>query len=301
MSNDLAPGDRGPGDDAPPRPALPFEPGPPSGEPAPQPGTSPSRPAWSYFLAPLAILAGSFVIASAVWFTRSDDDPGAPAALPVVDAASTVRPASTAAATSLLALFNAYAKEVGIDAPKFEQCLGKQATAQLINAHLNRGGALGVNGTPTFVINNKLIVGAQPAAIFDEVIAAELRGSPASLDGYSAAIAELAAAGRFKILDGPVDISDATIEGDRNARVMVAEFSDFQCPFCKRWTDQNIRRLRPQFGKDLALAFLHFPIIQIHPNAGNASAAAICAGEQGKFWPMHDLLFARQAEWENLR
>jgi protein-disulfide isomerase len=48
------------------------------------------------------------------------------------------------------------------------------------------------------------------------------------------------------------------------------------------------------------MAFLHFPITQIHPNAGNASVAAICAGEQGKFWEMHDLLFARQQEWQNL-
>ena len=44
-----------------------------------------------------------------------------------------------------------------------------------------------------------------------------------------------------------------------------------------------------------------FPIVQIHPNAGNASLVAICAGEQGKFWPMHDLLFARQTEWANLK
>ena len=51
----------------------------------------------------------------------------------------------------------------------------------------------------------------------------------------------------------------------------------------------------------MAIAFLHFPITQIHPNAGNASVAAICAGEQGKFWQMHDLLFARQTEWADLR
>ena len=50
----------------------------------------------------------------------------------------------------------------------------------------------------------------------------------------------------------------------------------------------------------MSIAFLHFPITQIHPNAGNASVAAICAAEQGKFWPMHDLLFATQQNWEKL-
>jgi protein-disulfide isomerase len=40
--------------------------------------------------------------------------------------------------------------------------------------------------------------------------------------------------------------------------------------------------------------------VQIHPNAGNAGAAAICAGEQDKFWEMHDLLFARQGEWQDI-
>jgi protein-disulfide isomerase len=82
---------------------------------------------------------------------------------------------------------------------------------------------------------------------------------------------------------------------------MIAEFSDFQCPFCKRWTESSLGAVRKRLGDDVAIAFLHFPITQIHPNAGNASVVAICAGQQGKFWEMHDLLFARQAEWSNLR
>jgi protein-disulfide isomerase len=42
-------------------------------------------------------------------------------------------------------------------------------------------------------------------------------------------------------------------------------------------------------------------LVQIHPNAGNASLVAACAGAQGKFWQMHDLLFARQTEWAPLK
>ncbi len=295
MTDEFAPTDPKSGDDTPeaaPGPGTAFDAVPPDAD-----GQQGRRPLWTYFLTPIAVIIGSFVIAGAIWWT-GDDNGGAKE----VDGALTAEDAaSTAPATTLLAAFQGYAKEVAIDGPKFEQCLGKQETARLINAHLNRGSALGVNGTPTFFINNKMLVGAQPAAVFDELIAAELKGSPTALDGYSAAIQELAAAGRFKILDGKIDVADATIEGERTAKVMVAEFSDFQCPFCKRWTDQNVRRLRPRFGNEVALAFLHFPIVQIHANAGNASAAAICAGEQGKFWPMHDLLFARQSEWQDLK
>ncbi len=95
-------------------------------------------------------------------------------------------------------------------------------------------------------------------------------------------------------------MSATRIEGNPNAKVMIAEFSDF-CPFCKRWTEASISEVRSRLGDDVAIAFLHFPITQIHANAGNASLVAICAGEQDKFWEMHDLLFARQAEWADLR
>ena len=83
--------------------------------------------------------------------------------------------------------------------------------------------------------------------------------------------------------------------------MVIAEFSDFQCPFCKRFFDQALASIRRREGADVALAFLHFPIVKLHPNAGNASAAAVCAGDQGKFWPMHDLLFKNQAAWQNLQ
>ena len=69
----------------------------------------------------------------------------------------------------------------------------------------------------------------------------------------------------------------------------------------RQMSAESLARIRQRLGADVSLAFVHFPILQIHPNAGNASAVAICAGEQGKFWPMHDLLFKRQQEWERLQ
>ncbi|MEP7215030.1 MAG: thioredoxin domain-containing protein [Anaerolineaceae bacterium] len=278
--------------------------------PAPQPkAVAPQQPAWTYFLSPAALILGSIIISLTIWYTSGDSGGAAPKVAAVAAANESVKPDDVppvSTAKTLSATFAGYAKQAGMDEAKFSQCLQNQDTAQakiaLINGQLQRGSALGINGTPTFVINNKMVVGAQPAAVFDEIIDRELKGSPTSLEGYSANIQALASSSppRFQILAAKVDVSDAPVEGNRNARVMIAEFSDFQCPFCKRWNDENLARIRTKIGNDVALAFLHFPITQIHPNAGNASIAAICANEQSKFWQMHDLLFARQTEWENL-
>jgi protein-disulfide isomerase len=278
------------------------EPGPsPEQPPSPAPD-GPARALWTYFLTPAALLVGSLIIAGTVWYTgRDEDDAGTAAA--AEDGGLSQPPGSTPvpAGADLKAVFLGYATQVGVDSAAFGQCLTRPSNVDLLNAHLQRGQRLGVNGTPTFFINNKMVVGAQPAAVFDEVIDAELRGSPTSVDSYSETIRQLARDGRFAIVASPPDVSDATFEGERTAKVVVAEFSDFQCPFCRRWNNDVLTGLRERLGKDVALAFLHFPIQQIHPNAPNASVAAICAGEQGKFWEMHDLLFARQSEWEKLR
>ncbi|MEO9255305.1 MAG: thioredoxin domain-containing protein [Tepidiformaceae bacterium] len=266
-----------------------------------------AKPIWTYFLTPIAVIIGACIIAGVVWYTNDKGSASKPALVsavsvtPETDAVS--REPSTTAPQDLLTVFKGYVAQLGMDQNAFVACLSKPESVALVNKQLQRGTALGINGTPTFVINNKMVVGTQPTAIFDEVIAAELKGSPTTLDGYSAAIKAMAATSppSFEILPAKVDVSDAEIEGDPGAKVIVAEFSDFQCPFCKRWTDATLPHLRTTLGKDVALAFLNFPIPQLHPNAGNASVAAVCAGEQGKFWQMHDLLFEKQTEWAPLK
>jgi protein-disulfide isomerase len=265
---------------------------------------STGTPVWTYFLTPLAVVIGAIIVAGAIWWTDDDND-GDAAAANVGPDAFTSAPGDSAAATSptgLLSAFTQYATQLSLDTSEFQQCLGDQERAASISAHLQRGQELGVTGTPTFFINNKMVIGAQPLAIFQEVIDRELSGSPASIDEYSDNVKALAATSppRFAIVDGPPDVSGAYIEGEAGAKVMIAEYSDFQCPFCQRWAEQALPTLRQDIGEDVAIAFMHFPITQIHPNAGFASFAAICAGEQGEFWGMHDILFARQAEWANL-
>ena len=92
----------------------------------------------------------------------------------------------------------------------------------------------------------------------------------------------------------------ARIEGNANAPLWVVEISDFQCPFCREWHDQSYAAIKSQYvdtGK-IRFAYINYPL-SIHKNAWPAAEAAMCAAAQGKFWPMHDSLFALQSRWEN--
>ena len=264
-----------------------------------------SRPLWTAFLIPAAIVIAGALVSLTIFFTRNAGGDDAPAAASDAGGLSQAPRIGTplAAVVNLYSTFTGYAREVGADEAKFQACLNSPGLETLIQRQLQEGIRLGVNGTPTLFINNKMVVGTQPFTVFEELINAELAGSPTTFDGYSTAVKQLVATGRIQIAPSLPDLRDAHFEGSggAKAKVVIAEFSDFQCPFCKKWSEDNIARIRQRLGADVSLAFVHFPIVQIHPNAGNASAAAICAGEQGKFWPMHDVLFKRQQEWERLQ
>lgn len=84
--------------------------------------------------------------------------------------------------------------------------------------------------------------------------------------------------------------------GDASAAVTVVEFSDYQCPFCKRHANTVLPELVKQYGDTGKARFVmrEFPIENIHPHAFAASQAALCAAEQGQYWAMHDQLFEDQ-------
>jgi protein-disulfide isomerase len=90
---------------------------------------------------------------------------------------------------------------------------------------------------------------------------------------------------------GAVPLS-ATVRGPDDAPVTIVEFSDFQCPFCSRMVEQ-VDRLQREYPDKVRLVFKHNPL-SIHADAPLAHEAALAAAAQGKFWPMHDLLFANQ-------
>jgi protein-disulfide isomerase len=93
----------------------------------------------------------------------------------------------------------------------------------------------------------------------------------------------------------------ARIQGSATAPLWVIEVSDFQCPYCKQWHDQTYPMLLQQYVKTgkIRLAYVNFPLA-IHVHAFPAAEAAMCAGAQAKFWPMHDALFSSQNSWETL-
>jgi protein-disulfide isomerase len=103
---------------------------------------------------------------------------------------------------------------------------------------------------------------------------------------------------KVSILLGPprtqVGFDPARVRGNPKAKVMIVEFSDFQCPFCGQ-VQGTLKSILAKHGESVALAFRDMPVSQIHPQAMGAAQAARCAGEQGKFWEYHDLLFADQA------
>ena len=276
-------------------------------------------PLWPYFLTPVAVLIGAAAIVVTIILLDDDAPPAEPigpaleslseAVESLADASEDMRaaaeaaqPAAAPAPVTLRGTLEGYATSLDLDTAAFAECLSDTSRLETVGDQLQRGLDLGVNGTPAFFVNNKYISGAQPSAIFAEVIAAELAGSPTSLDEYSESIQVLAnrEPPAFAILDRAPDFSNAPIKGSPDAAVVIVEFSDFQCPFCQRWYLNTLPEIERQIGDDVALVFLHFPITQLHPNAPTAHVAAECAGEQGKFWEMHDLLFETQDEWSRL-
>lgn len=95
-----------------------------------------------------------------------------------------------------------------------------------------------------------------------------------------------------------VSIDDDPRLGNPNAKVVIIEFSDFQCPYCKKFATETLPKIIENYGDKILFVYRDFPL-EFHELAFNASVAANCAREQGKFWEYHDILFERQAEWAN--
>ena len=95
---------------------------------------------------------------------------------------------------------------------------------------------------------------------------------------------------------GRIDTLGSPEKGNLRASVAIIEFSDYQCPFCKRHVDATLPEIEKTYiatGK-VRYVFMDFPLDSIHPVAFKAAEASHCAAEQKQFWRMHDRLFANQ-------
>lgn len=86
------------------------------------------------------------------------------------------------------------------------------------------------------------------------------------------------------------------VMGENAKHVTLVEYGDFQCPACGKYYPL-VKQVKQKYAKDIQFQFRNFPLISIHPNAMLAARAGEAAGQQGKFWEMHDMLYEQQTSW----
>ena len=202
-----------------------------------------------------------------------------------------------------------YAQELKLDTAKFKAALDSGKFRSRVEQDVRDGQAVGANGTPTFYINGRQLVGAVPFVSFKQIIdeeigkADKLLASGTKLENvYEKLMAEGAAAAPAAAPAGAqapaeepvqkVEIGSAPVKGPKNAPVTIVAFSDFECPFCSR-VNPTLKQIEDTYKGKVKVAFKHQPL-SFHPNAKPAAMAAMAAHEQGKFWEYHDKLFANQ-------
>jgi protein-disulfide isomerase len=93
-----------------------------------------------------------------------------------------------------------------------------------------------------------------------------------------------------------IEEGGAAEKGDKNAKVTIVEFSEYECPYCQRYIQQAYTQIMDEYGDKIRYVFHDYPL-EFHQHAKTMANVARCAGEQNKYWQMHDLLFANRNEW----
>ena len=96
----------------------------------------------------------------------------------------------------------------------------------------------------------------------------------------------------------PISDQDHLQGNPQEAPITLVEYGDYECPF-SREAYPVVRKIQKALGRDLVFVFRNFPLAQMHPHALHAALAAETAGLQGKFWPMHDMLYENQDRLED--
>lgn len=194
-------------------------------------------------------------------------------------------------------VFATMAKDLSLNSADFAACMKSDRYDAVIQANQDEGVTLGVNGTPAFFINGFPISGAQPYELFEYAVGLAEQGTLA--DAYVSADEDATQAQAPPTGPVEVDTEGAYSIGDEDAPVVMVEFTDYQCPFCSRHFLETFPQIKADYidtGK-VRYVFLDFPLTSIHPQAQLAAEAARCAGDQGAYLQMHDVLFGRQDEW----
>ncbi|HUV42458.1 MAG TPA: DsbA family protein [Patescibacteria group bacterium] len=93
-----------------------------------------------------------------------------------------------------------------------------------------------------------------------------------------------------------IESGGAAVKGEENAPVTIVEFSEYQCPYCGKYVMESYPQILEEYGDQIRYIFHDFPL-QFHAHAQKMAEAARCAGDQGQYWQMHNLIFENQEEW----
>jgi protein-disulfide isomerase len=191
------------------------------------------------------------------------------------------------------ALFAGYAGELSLDAEELAACLDDGRHEEAIEQNVQEAQSLGVGGTPHFFVEGYPLNGARPIDHFRLAVKYAQEGRLAEAYAPQPQQPEQPA--------GPIDVpTEGSISiGQADAPVTLVEYTDYQCPFCRRHNLQTFPTLLSEYIETgiVRYVFKDFPLNSIHPQAAEAAEAARCANDQGRFLEMHDLLFVRQEEW----
>lgn len=214
-----------------------------------------------------------------------------------------------------------YAQEIGLNVEQWKKDKEDPALIAGIDKSARMAQALGASGTPAFFVNGEFISGAKDTKEFKTIIDTHLakadklvaRGVP--VEKVHALLTKKVVEGKYldyvimgkeapkpqaegggekgtlakKAVEIPVSDSPRQGTGDK---VVIVEFSDFQCPYCSQ-VGGPLEEVVRHYGADASLVFKHFPL-DFHKKAGLAAEASMAAHAQGKFWEFNRLAFANQ-------
>ena len=132
------------------------------------------------------------------------------------------------------------------------------------------------------------IIRKHPKEIIDSVAAFQRSQAEARMRGAEDQLRDkVAKLGTAKL------VGDSPARGAADDKLVLVEFSDFQCPYCRRAFD-TVQKFMADHGQEVRLVYKHLPLAELHPEAANAALAAWAAQRQGKFWEFHDKMFKAQ-------
>ncbi len=225
---------------------------------------------------PLVVLVAGAMIAGAIIYTGSGSQE------PVAGTSPEVNSGGQAGGDRQLwgdiGIHRTYAQELDLDADALVSCLEEgtfeSAVSESTQEAVNQGGG----GTPFFIINGEPVSGAQPISAFSQII--EAAQTEAEQNGRP---------------ETDIEIENWPTLGEDTAPVLMVEFSDYTCPFCKRFADDTKPAIIEQYVDAGIVQFVRKDFITVGgPVGALAAQAALCAGEQGQYWEYHALLTERQ-------